>query len=118
MQDVNGRADEVREITVSGRVVKVSVQTARGSVPVLMCHGVGLDQARWGEFRELIPRTTIAFDVDTYSASYHQDSCKPPGIRWVEPLIPVGSFVPVHPNNIGEAGMAWEVRRVFDAQGL
>lgn len=64
MQDVNGRADEVREITVSGRVVKVSVQTASGSVPVLMCHGVGLDQARWGEFRELIPRTTIAFDVE------------------------------------------------------
>jgi hypothetical protein len=56
--------------------------------------------------------------VDTYWASYYQDACKPPLIRWVEPLIPVGSFVPVHPNNIGEAGMAAEVRRVFDQQGL
>lgn len=43
--------------------IAVTVQGGQGSVPLLMCHGVGLDQARWGEFREQIPRTTIAFDV-------------------------------------------------------
>lgn len=52
--------------------------------------------------------------VDTYTPSQNFDSCKPPGLRWVEPLIPVGSFVPVHPNNIGELGMSREVLRAVN----
>lgn len=52
--------------------------------------------------------------VDTYWPSYNYDACKPPGVRWVEPLVPVGTFVPVHPNNIGELGMAREVLRTYD----
>ncbi len=51
------------EVSVGRHRVTVTVQEGEGSVPLLMCHGVGLDQERWGEFRTRIPRTTIAFDV-------------------------------------------------------
>ncbi len=48
-----------------------------------------------------------AFFVDTYSSSIGHDACKAPGVRWVEPIIPAGlQAAPVHPNALGEAGMA------------
>jgi hypothetical protein len=44
--------------------------------------------------------------VDTYQGSLGHDACKPPGIRWVEGLIPFsadppGLAVPLHPNQLG-----------------
>ena len=48
-----------------------------------------------------------AFYVDTYTPSIGRDACKPVGVRWVEPIIPNGlQAAPVHPNALGEAGMA------------
>ncbi|MBS2937961.1 alpha/beta fold hydrolase [Nocardioides sp. J2M5] len=59
--------EDAREVRVGEHAVVVSVRKTGGvgsrGLPLLMCHGVGLDQAKWGEFREQIPRTTIAFDV-------------------------------------------------------
>lgn len=60
---MQGQARSACEVSVGDHKIAVTVQRGQGSVPLLMCHGVGLDQARWGEFREQIPRTTIAFDV-------------------------------------------------------
>jgi lysophospholipase L1-like esterase len=51
--------------------------------------------------------------VDTYTPSRSADACKPPGLRWVEPALAIGTFVPVHPNNIGELGMASAVARAI-----
>ncbi|MFF0491478.1 SGNH/GDSL hydrolase family protein [Nocardia sp. NPDC004068] len=44
--------------------------------------------------------------VDTYSGSFGHDACQPPGVRWVEGLIPLsinppGLAVPFHPNQLG-----------------
>lgn len=44
--------------------------------------------------------------VDTYSGSLGHDACQPPGVRWVEGLIPFsadppGLAVPLHPNQLG-----------------
>ena len=42
--------------------------------------------------------------IDWYAASVGHDSCKPPGIRWVEPLVPANAAAPVHPNLLGMIG--------------
>lgn len=44
--------------------------------------------------------------VDAATASVGHDSCKPQGVRWIEPLITDVQTVPVHPNALGERQMA------------
>jgi hypothetical protein len=39
--------------------------------------------------------------VDTYAASIGHDACKPPTVRWVEPVVPGSPAFPVHPNALG-----------------
>jgi hypothetical protein len=42
--------------------------------------------------------------IDWYSASIGHDACKPPLIRWVEPLVPANAAAPIHPNLLGMIG--------------
>lgn len=49
---------------------------------------------------------TGATYVDMAAASEGHDACKPKGTRWIEPVLFGTNFVPVHPNAIGEKGMA------------
>jgi hypothetical protein len=42
--------------------------------------------------------------LDWYTASIGRDACKPPVIRWVEPVVPVNAAAPVHPNLGGMIG--------------
>lgn len=44
--------------------------------------------------------------VDTYGPATGHDTCAPPLIRWVEPVVPLFPAAPVHPNALGMAGMA------------
>jgi lysophospholipase L1-like esterase len=44
--------------------------------------------------------------IDWYRASIGHDACKPPLIRWVEPLVPANAAAPVHPNLFGMIGAA------------
>jgi lysophospholipase L1-like esterase len=44
--------------------------------------------------------------IDWYKASIGHDACKPPGIRWVEPLVPANAAAPAHPNLLGMIGAA------------
>ena len=44
--------------------------------------------------------------VDVYGPSIGHDACQLPGVRWVEPLIPLAPAAPVHPNALGMRGMA------------
>ena len=39
--------------------------------------------------------------VDLYGPSVGHDACQLPGIRWVEPLVPLSPAAPVHPNVLG-----------------
>jgi len=42
--------------------------------------------------------------VDVYGASVGHDACALPGIRWVEPVVPVNAAAPLHPNLGGMIG--------------
>lgn len=44
--------------------------------------------------------------VDDYTPSVGYNACKSPSIRWVEPLVPLTTAAPYHPNARGEAGVA------------
>ena len=44
--------------------------------------------------------------VDLSAASVGRDACAPIGTRWIEPVLFGTNTVPVHPNALGEAGMA------------
>lgn len=50
--------------------------------------------------------TAGATYVDVYGPSLGHDACQLPGVRWVEPLIPLAPAAPVHPNALGMQGMA------------
>ncbi|MGH9176951.1 MAG: SGNH/GDSL hydrolase family protein [Acidimicrobiales bacterium] len=39
--------------------------------------------------------------VDTYGPSQGHDACALPGVRWVEPVVPLAPAAPVHPNADG-----------------
>ncbi len=56
--------------------------------------------------------------VDTYTPSIGHDACKPPTIRWVEPLIPAADAAPVHPNRIGMRELATIVRYAMRSAGV
>ena len=42
--------------------------------------------------------------VDWYAASVGHDACKPPGLKWVEGVVPLNSAAPLHPNLLGMVG--------------
>ena len=44
--------------------------------------------------------------VDVYGPSVGHDACQLPGVRWVEPSVPLSPAAPVHPNALGMRGMA------------
>jgi hypothetical protein len=47
--------------------------------------------------------------VDTYTGSIGHDFCQPPGVNWVEGLVPTSPAAPMHPNALGEKAMAQQV---------
>ncbi|CAA9233752.1 MAG: putative secreted hydrolase [uncultured Acidimicrobiales bacterium] len=44
--------------------------------------------------------------VDVYGPSVGHDACQLPGVRWIEPIVPLSPAAPVHPNALGMQGMA------------
>jgi lysophospholipase L1-like esterase len=56
--------------------------------------------------------------VDTYTPSIGHDACKPPTVRWVEPVVVAADAAPVHPNRAGMEGMAEAVRATMRAKGV
>ncbi|WP_020554756.1 SGNH/GDSL hydrolase family protein [Embleya scabrispora] len=44
--------------------------------------------------------------VDTYAGSAGHDVCRPAGTKWVEGIKPEAPAAPVHPNALGQEGMA------------
>ncbi|HEV3389614.1 MAG TPA: SGNH/GDSL hydrolase family protein [Solirubrobacteraceae bacterium] len=47
--------------------------------------------------------------VDTWNSSIGHDACKPPGVAWVNGIVPTSAAFPLHPNELGEANMARQV---------
>ena len=44
--------------------------------------------------------------VDVYGPSVGHDACQLPGVRWIEPTVPLSPAAPVHPNALGMQGTA------------
>jgi hypothetical protein len=51
--------------------------------------------------------------VDVYTPSIGHDSCS--STRWVEPLIPLSTAAPIHPNALGMRGMSTAVTAAVTA---
>jgi lysophospholipase L1-like esterase len=47
--------------------------------------------------------------VDTWQSSIGHDACKPPGVAWVNGIVPNSVAYPLHPNQAGEQNMANQV---------
>jgi hypothetical protein len=47
--------------------------------------------------------------VDTFSSSLGHDACQPPGVAWVNGIVPTSAAFPLHPNQAGEQNMANQV---------
>jgi len=61
----------VRDVQVGRQSVPVSVREVDSDAPpLLMLSGVGTEYERWGRTRELLNRTTVAFDVRTGQLGY------------------------------------------------
>lgn len=56
--------------------------------------------------------------VNTFTQSIGHDACKAPSVRWVNPIIPSGGGISVHPNPAGERAMASAVTSALVSAGL
>jgi lysophospholipase L1-like esterase len=77
------------------------VPLAHGDVPYLRATEVALNRT--------LARAAAASGatfVDTYRATIGHDVCQPPGVRWVEGLVPASPAFPFHPNRQGQQAMA------------
>lgn len=74
------------------------------------------------ELNHMLARVAAATGVefvDTHTGSTGHDACQPPGVRWVEGLVPfsstpAGLAVPFHPNQLGAD---YQARRVLETLG-
>jgi lysophospholipase L1-like esterase len=86
---------------------------ARGDVPYLRSLQVTLNDA----VRRAAVATGATY-VDMGQVSSGRDACQPVGVRWIEPVLQTTNPVVVHPNALGEAGMAAQVVRVLGLAGV
>lgn len=108
LQDVRAKAPNARVailgypwiVPSSGRCYP-QLPVADGDVPYLRSLQTTLNDA--------VSRAAAATGstyVDLSGVSEGYDACKPPGTRWVEPVVGTTNPVIVHPNALGERGMA------------
>ena len=55
--------------------------------------------------------------VDTYTPSVGRDACSSPATRWIEPLVPDAPAAPMHPNALGQQGIAGAVEHAVSTGG-
>ena len=92
--------------TSGGCFTKLPV--ARGDIPYV--RGI---QATLNDAVRRAAEATGATYVDLSIVSEGHDACQPLGVRWVEPVLQGTNPVIVHPNALGEAGMAAQTLAVL-----
>ena len=70
---------------------------------VAYTNGIELDLNRMVQTQA---RANDATYVDMYAPTIGHDACQPEATRWIEPLVPGGPYLFLHPNVNGEAEMA------------
>lgn len=116
LQGIHARAPQARVLIVG--YPAVAARDGRNCYPL-----VPLSADDMAYFDEILRRTNAmlaaqaaandAEYVDTYDESVGHDVCRLPGTRWFEGVVPTAPAFPVHPNGLGEAGMARSVLRVL-----
>jgi len=81
---------------------------AEGDVPYLRDLQATLNDA----VRRAAAATGVTY-VDMAAASNGHDACQPIGVRWIEPVLQGTNPVIVHPNALGETGMATQAMTVL-----
>jgi hypothetical protein len=81
---------------------------AEGDVPYV--RGI---QATLNDAVSRAAAATGATYVDLSQVSNGHDACKPLGVRWIEPVLQGTNPVIVHPNALGESGMAAQTMSVL-----
>jgi lysophospholipase L1-like esterase len=81
---------------------------AEGDVPYV--RGI---QATLNDAVRRAAAATGATYVNMNVVSEGHDACKPIGVRWIEPVLQGTNLVIVHPNALGEAGMAAQTMKVL-----
>lgn len=81
---------------------------AEGDVPYLR----SLQKTLNDSIAQAARQTGVTY-VDLSRASEGRDACQPIGVRWVEPVLQSTNAVIVHPNALGEAGMAAQTQAVL-----
>ncbi|GLZ53114.1 SGNH/GDSL hydrolase family protein [Actinomycetospora sp. NBRC 106378] len=107
LQDVKKKAPKAR-VAISGylRILPAEkgcypiMPVAAGDVPYLN----GIQGALNDAVKRAAAKTGVTY-LDVTAISTGHDACQLPGVRWVEPVVPVNA-APVHPNAIGEREMA------------
>ena len=84
------------------------VPIAEGDVPYLRSLQGTLNQS----VQRAAQRAGVTY-VDLSKVSEGHDACQPLGVRWVEPVLQGTNPVIVHPNALGEAGMAAQTMRTL-----
>ena len=64
------------------------------------------EEVRLNGVLEQVARSAGDGYVDTFAPSEGHDACATPASRWLEPLLPSSPAAPLHPNAVGERGMA------------
>jgi lysophospholipase L1-like esterase len=109
LRGIRARAPHARILLVgypailpaSGNGCWPRVPVARGDVPYLRNVEISLNA-----MLASAAASNGAGYVDTYAASIGHDACQASGVRWIEGLVPTSLAVPMHPNALGEKGMA------------
>jgi lysophospholipase L1-like esterase len=83
-------------LPVIGMGCTLSAPVAAGDLPYL--RGV---EEQLNSMLTLQANLNDATFVDTYSPSIGHDVCQPPGVRWVEGILPASPAAPLHPNVLG-----------------
>jgi hypothetical protein len=109
LQGIRQRAPSARVLVVNypailpdtGRGCWPLVPVTPGDVPYL--------RAKEKELNAMLSTQAAANGatvVNWYGASIGHDSCKAPGVKWVEGPVPTSPAAPVHPNLLGMQGVA------------
>ena len=77
---------------------------ATGDIPYVR----GIQATLNATFERAAETTGVTF-VDQSVVSEGHDACQPVGVRWVEPALFTTQVVPIHPNALGEQGMADQI---------
>ncbi|WP_328767183.1 SGNH/GDSL hydrolase family protein [Streptomyces sp. NBC_00286] len=114
LSDIKRRAPKARVYVVGYPAILPAKDAACGPAMGLVPGDVGFLRQKQQQLNAILratARTAGAVYVDTYTPSVGRDACSDPDTRWVEPLIPLAPAAPVHPNELGERGMAHAVLR-------